>query len=290
MLNREGYETYALIASIVMFIVILVTAIGTHGEIKNLPKPGPVLGSFKDHMKGIKTALTNKAFAVLMLTMIFAFTNQGLNFSMTLYVYPHIWGFSSQLMVLFPFALLLSAIIAFYSAPRLSKRYGKKETATALSIIYLVFGTAPYWLRYFRIFPENDSTMLIPLLLGFIIVATASGICTFMIGQSMLADIVEDNEAKTGERTEGLFFAGWFFVQKSVTGVGIFLTGSIISIIGFPEQAIQGEVPIAVLDNLALFFAIGVVILGSLATFFISRFPFGQAEHEARLNALSASK
>lgn len=290
MLNHDGYEMYALISSIVMFVVILITAFGTHGEIKNLPKPGPVLGSFKDHIKGIKTALSNKAFAILMLTMIFAFTSQGMTFSMTLYLYPHIWGFSSQLMVSFPIALLFSALIAFYLAPRLSKRFGKKETATVLSLVYLALGTLPYWLRYLRIFPENDSAMLVPILMVFIIAATASGICTFMIAQSMLADIVEDNEEKTGERAEGLFFSGYFFVQKSVTGVGIFLTGTIISIIGFPKQAVPGEVPMAVLDNLTLLFATGIVILSGLATFFIARFPFGQAEHEARLEKLSASK
>jgi hypothetical protein len=57
-------------------------------------------------------------------------------------------------------------------------------------------------------------------------------------------------EACTGCRPEGVFFAGSFFVEKSMSGVGIFLAGAILEIAGFPEKAIAGQVPVAPIGRL----------------------------------------
>ena len=51
----------------------------------------------------------------------------------------------------------------------------------------------------------------------------------------MIADVVEDSELKTGRRQEGLFFAAAAFINKAVSGMGIFTSGMIISAIHFPK-------------------------------------------------------
>jgi GPH family glycoside/pentoside/hexuronide:cation symporter len=92
----------------------------------------------------------------------------------------------------------------------------------------------------------------------------------------------------TGRRSEGVFFAGAFFIQKCTTGLGIFAAGRIISFIHFPEGAKQGTVPVAVIDELTIIFMALYLGLGMLAALLYSRFPFGKAEHEARIEALAA--
>lgn len=86
----------------------------------------------------------------------------------------------------------------------------------------------------------------------------------------------------------GRVFAGPFFVQKCTSGVGIFLVGAILAIAGFSEKAIAGQVPVATIDRLTLTFGITYLIIAALAALCFSRFPFGRAEHDARLARLSA--
>jgi hypothetical protein len=63
-------------------------------------------------------------------------------------------------------------------------------------------------------------------------------------------------EARTGRRSEGVFVAGSFFVQKCTSSVGIFLAGAILAIAEYPEKAIAGQVPLAPVDRLTLTFDI----------------------------------
>ncbi|MFN2258754.1 MAG: MFS transporter, partial [Parasphingopyxis sp.] len=88
---------------------------------------------------------------------------------------------------------------------------------------------------------------------------------------------------RTGKRNEGLFFAGQFFVQKCVSGLGIAITAGIIAVIAFPLGAVPGEVPTATLNNLALIYIAIHVLLTAGAAAIVSRFPIEQADHDARI-------
>jgi GPH family glycoside/pentoside/hexuronide:cation symporter len=103
----------------------------------------------------------------------------------------------------------------------------------------------------------------------------------------MMADVVEHSEAKTGRRSEGVFFSGSFFIQKCTSGLGIFAAGMVLSIAGFPAAAAPGTVPVETIDRLTLLFILLYLGLGFAAAFFYRRFPFGKAEHLARVARLA---
>ena len=106
----------------------------------------------------------------------------------------------------------------------------------------------------------------------------------------MMSDVVEASEETTGRREEGLFFAGALFMQKCASGLGILTTGTILGLASFPTGAQPGAVPVEVLDRLTLLFAsvYGLLQIAAVAT--VLRFPFGQAEHDARLVRLAAER
>ena len=108
--------------------------------------------------------------------------------------------------------------------------------------------------------------------------------------QSMVTDIVEASELDTGRRTEGVFSAGWFFVQKCGTGVGIFVAGLIVSLSGLPDKAQPGEVALPVIENLMIFYALMIFILSISGAWIFSRFPISRADHDARVAALAAAQ
>jgi glycoside/pentoside/hexuronide:cation symporter, GPH family len=108
-----------------------------------------------------------------------------------------------------------------------------------------------------------------------------------IIGQSMAADVVEESEARTGERNEGLFYSGYFFVQKCSHGLGIFITGQIISLSGLQPKALPGEVAAPVLSSLAWSYIAALTILSIISIAILSRFPITRADHQARVEMLA---
>ena len=95
----------------------------------------------------------------------------------------------------------------------------------------------------------------------------------------------------TGVQTCALpiFFSAYFFTQKCATGVGIFLTGVIISASEFPAKARPGEVAEPVLGSLAVYFLIALVTIAVVSIAFISRFPITRSDHEQRVAKLAAA-
>ena len=80
-----------------------------------------------------------------------------------------------------------------------------------------------------------------------------------------------------------MFFAGQFFIQKCVSGAGVFISAAILAIAAFPDQATPGEVADTILIDLALIYVGLIMTLGLIAAYFMSRFPIKEADHHARI-------
>ena len=286
LLNKDGYQRYALVGSIAMLIAILVSALATHRRIAALPQqPREHVTPF-GMLRAMASTLKNRGFAILMGTGFVAYTLQGIAFALTTYLYGYIWGFPQSFFLVFSLSLMVGVFMAYWLAARLSARFGKPGGAARATVIYVTLGSAPYWLRLAGLFPANDSPWMLPLLMVFIILATAFSVSAMITGASMMADVVEDSQQSTGRRSEGLFFAGAFFMQKCTSGIGIFATGVVLAIARFPDAAVPGEVAEATLDRLALTYACCIVLFGLVIALLYTRFPFGKAEHDARIDAL----
>ena len=93
----------------------------------------------------------------------------------------------------------------------------------------------------FTTFPANQTDALWWILLAhsnLMILLSATG---FILLGSMVADIVEDSQEKTGRRSEGLLTAGPALAQKTMTAGGVLITGLVLSVIGFdvPNPSIE---------------------------------------------------
>lgn len=60
-----------------------------------------------------------------------------------------------------------------------------------------------------------------------------------VLGPSLKADVVDTDEANTGERKEGTFFAAWGLAIKGAIGVAILLSGFVLSSTGFRPNVAQ---------------------------------------------------
>lgn len=282
-LNPRGYQNYAVVAAIVMVVAILVSALGTHREIARLPKATPDRVTLRQTLG----ALRNRGFLVLMLAGMFGYIGLYLGFALTTYLYTFMWRLAASALVVYTVATMLGVVLAFIIAPRVSRAFGKRNAALAFLLLSVPIASAPYFLRPLGLFFDNGDPALLPVLLAGTMVATALSVAVFILFESMVSDVVEESQARSGKRSEGAFFAGLFFMKKAVAGLAIFLSGALLGLVGFPEAAQPGEVPLAVLDRLSLGFAGLTVACGIAAALALYRFRITKADHQQRLARLA---
>jgi len=288
-LNPNGYHRFALVGAAIMLVAVLVSAIGTHRGYARAQPTAPERLPLGPTVRSIAATLRNRPFLILMAAALFAFANQGLTFALSNYLLLFVWEFPQAAFIYYALALFAGVILAFLGVAAISHRMGKKDAAALLALASIVLSTLPYWLRLSGLFPANDSPLLMPSFLTLMALATAAGVGVMILTASMVADVTEASEATTGKRSEGLFFAGFFFTQKCVTGVGIFLSGALLGAIGFPAEAQPTAVDSVVIVRLMAAYAGLTVVIGLCAAWIFTRFPFGRAEHEARLRQLAVA-
>lgn len=107
--------------------------------------------------------------------------------------------------------------------------------------------------------------------------------CGAVVGPSLKADVVDWDEARTGERKEGAYFATWNFAQKAASGISIWIVGSILAMTGYVPNVAQSE---ETLSGILWLTAVWPAALHVLAALLIWRFRLDEAAHrEARREA-----
>jgi glycoside/pentoside/hexuronide:cation symporter, GPH family len=148
-----------------------------------------------------------------------------------------------------------------------------------------VIASTPYLLLLGGLWPETGSVLSTTLFMIFTVTANTAGVVAIISATSMVAEIVEAFEERTGKRAEGTFYAGNWLIQKSATGGGILLTSLIVQAIGLEPGTTQAAVAPEVVTKLAIAYPLVTAVLALTAAYWIARFPISQADHEARVAA-----
>jgi glycoside/pentoside/hexuronide:cation symporter, GPH family len=291
LLNREGYHGYAIAAALLMFVSILISSLGTHRYIPYLRAPPPKRPfSLSQETREIYAALANRPFLSMIACGFFSSMALGLVATLSVYFYTYFWQLSPDQISLLLLSALVSAGAALGVAPFISRRFDKKRGAIVASIIALVLAPLPIVLRLAGWFVDNSSPALMPILLLFTLALGTTTVVSGALVTAMLADTVEENEIRTHQRTEGLYFAAAFFIQKCVSGLGIFLAGLILAWARFPAAARPGLVPAEVLRRLALAYVPMTVVLLAISIFCIAFYRIRRIDHNANLTLLHAEQ
>ena len=288
-LNPSGYAHYGMFAGGLMLFAILVTSIGTHKEIPNLREPPHARVTLPQLAREMFGTLANRPFLIILTSSFFYAMGVGLGFSINLYFTTYFWEFSSFQIGLFTPSSLAAALLAFTIAPRIAQRFDKKPAAMTLIPLGLAIGLAPIVLRLLGLFMPNGSPALYPTIWISNVFATGLGITGSILFTSMIADVVEDSELKTGRRQEGLFFAAVAFVNKSVSGMGIFAAGLIVGAIHFPQHAKPGTVAPEIVRALGLTYVPAQLVLYGTTVLLLLGYRISRASHAETLRRLAAA-
>ena len=288
LMNPEGYTKYALVGSTMMFIAIIVSSIGTHNRIPTFKSPTPKRPfNARQTTTELKQTLSNPSFLVVMGATLFASTASGLGLSSANFLFTLFWEFTSEQIGLLNMFLIISVFIAVIIAPRLSRRIGKKKAVIFFWFTAASLAPMPYLLRVFGWFPDNGSPALLPSVLAIYTVDMALFISANITISSMFADVVEDSEKTTGRRSEGIFFASRKFLEKSVSGLGIFMASSVLVMVGISETATPGSLDQATLSRWIFIYAPTYVFLYMLAVTLVFRYQIDREVHEKNLRQLA---
>lgn len=174
---------------------------------------------------------------------------------------------------LYLFAAIGSALISIPLWVMLSRHLGKKP------IWMFSIGTKVVLFSVAFFLDEGDFVAMMIVAGGF---GLMNG-CGSVVGPSLKADVVDWDEAQTGERKEGSYFAAWNFVQKSAGGVSVWAIGVMLAMTGFVPNVAQAEETILGMLLLASAFP---AVLHLIALFLMFRFSLDESAYiEARQKA-----
>lgn len=287
-LNPEGYWNYGLAGAVLMAASVIISALGQHSRVAHLPVVKLPKTSLKRALGEILESLKHPAALILLGAAAIAISSSQMTFTISNFLYLYVWEFTETQFALLPWMLFLSVIASFLLVAPLHRKFGKRETAIVAGLVSLAFWVTPFLLLFAGFWPPVGSTASTGLLFGMIFVSNVNAVIVMVSGQSMLADVVEASFEQTGRRTEGVFAAGWMFVQKCATAIGIGTTGLLISWSGLPRKAIPGQVDGIVIDRLTLAYCLLVTLAVIFSTLLFRRFPITRDDHEARLAKLHA--
>lgn len=271
-LNEAGnmtfanYRDYALAGALIMLVAVIVSAVGTHRRYAR-PLPGE---PHQPTLREMAACLNFRPFQLLLLAGFFAFANQGVTFALTNYLLGYVWRLGTTEQVLYAFSLFGGVALALVVSRWAGRRYGKPRAAIRLAIVMTLVGMIPYVLFLTDMLPVLTPMQTLGFILPFITIATAASIAVMITAASMMADVTTASFQITGRRQEGVFYAGYFFMQKCVTGVGIFLSGQILGLIGFPERADPATIAPQIVTDLALTYMLISLTLGLLTAWAFS--------------------
>jgi len=287
-LNPEGYQRYGLIASSLMLFCILLSSLGTHKYIPQLRQPqAGVRPAANVIARQTCQTLRNRSFMAIFLSALFSALAAGVITSLSIYFNTFYWELDNRQIALMVSTVFAAAAFALILAPVVSRLLGKRLAAILIGILAAALTPMPVILRSMGLFPDNGTTELLYTLMAFQFVDVTMIIASGILIDSMITDIVEQSELHTGRRSEGVFFAARSFISKCVSGVGVLLATTLLSLVNFPKDAKPGQVEPEILFNLGMLYAPLVfgLYLAAITVIFIYR--INRETHESNVKKLS---
>jgi GPH family glycoside/pentoside/hexuronide:cation symporter len=289
LLSPAGYRETALVASIVIFLSIMISCLGTHRFIASLVHSPRVVITWREKFRELSGTLTNRSFLALSISGVIGAVATGLRQGLDFYISAYFFELTPAQMSYLAAAALVAAFVGVGMAPAISKRFGKKPSMIGVFFASLFASTVPIAMRLLGLLPPNGTGALFAIVLVFYFIAAVLGLSGLIIVTSMMADVVEDAAVATGQRSEGLLFAANGLIAKCVTGVGTFLSGLILGWVSFPQHATPGQVDAAILHHLGMVFVPIVTIFSAISIAVLTFYDIDRTTHQRNLEHLESA-
>ena len=291
LLNPAGYFVLAAVGSVTIVFSVLTCTLGTVDQIPYLHNVE--LGkkfSFANYITQLKALIKNISYLSACLSLLTIYSGLGIISVVSTYAYVYVYELSTEGMVWASVAKSPGILIALPLLAYLSRRMEKKTILIVSTLATCALVSLPHNLKMVDLFPSNDSVFLlfalfVPLLLAYMVFPVSA-----IIIDSQLADVADEHELRTGERSEGVIFSVRSFGIKTTQGVGGFLAGFGLEFIGFPENAEVGDLAGETITGLLFLNGPSYLAIYLLAVLFMTLYALDKKTHGEVLRQLEKKR
>ncbi len=243
-LDASRYYILAGMGAILIAVSVVVCSVGTMDQIPYLHDTTKKERlDYRKFFLELSILLRNRSYVAVCLCMLTIYAGLGIYGVVGTYAYVYVYSLSTEEMFIGGLAKIPGVLTALPLLIFLSKRMEKKQIFMLTTATMCILISLPHILKILDWFPGNESPFLLvalflPVLLGFMIYPV-SGI----VIDSQLVDIADEHEYRTGSRAEGIIFSIRSFAIKTTSGLGGFIAGFGLELIGFPQDAEVGSLP-----------------------------------------------
>jgi GPH family glycoside/pentoside/hexuronide:cation symporter len=285
--NLAGYEPLALTIAAICLVAILVSALATQRFAPFMHQPARRQPSFGVMAREFAVAVTHRNFVALAFSGFVFGIAIGISQGLLTYFNTYFWELPSAALGQLGLWLIPGGLAGVVIAPFAARRLGKKPACLITFFAGIFSTTVPISLRLLGVMPPNASPWVLRIL---ILDQVAIGLLSsigFVIVTSMLADVVEEVQVKTGRRAEGVLFAADSLLRKFSASFAVALPGLLLNVVKFPRHATPGHVPPGVLTHLAQIYLPLITVLYLCSTSLLMLYRGDRRRHEANLEKIA---
>ena len=284
-----NYARFAPVVALLVAGVALATALLTQREVKFIRQPTAASPfNARSVFADLKGALGNRNFLLLFVGLLFSHTLTGTVEALRLYLSTYFWGLTPADLKWFALAAV-GALAALFVIPWLNRRWDKRTLLVVTMAISIFDGSIVVSLRFLDLLPANGDPALVVFLVAN---EVFRGFVSVIIGTmfiSMVADTVDEQELKTGQRQEGVFSAAIGFSGKAISGFGILIAGLLLSgVVGIPDGAKPDSLAPDVVTRLGIVMGYVLPFLYFAPLALVRTFDLSRRRHAEILRALEA--
>src|SRR6266568_468674 len=259
-LDYAGYPRMGLAFGLAMTVAGLLSAVGTfarrHGAARTPSSDAPRF------WRGFASAWQSRAFRSVWLAFTLFFFAVVLNAALAIHYFTwYVQIVDSRALGRLQLCFYVGALAGVVPWVRMARRMEKRSLClVALVLIAGLISLAAILFGEGSLFGTGNA---LPLLLGNLLAGGFAGALWVLPG-SMLADVADEDELRTGQRREGLFFGLLSFGEKIAAGAALLAAGVLLdAFVGFVPGVAPTEA--AVLRIGLLYAALPAVILAAAA-------------------------
>jgi GPH family glycoside/pentoside/hexuronide:cation symporter len=288
-LNPAPYEIYSLVAGIVAGVVILVTAFGTRAAIPHLMGPAEreqPQSLIRTALGDLAATLRIPAFRALVVGLTLCSLSWGFSSAMQTHLALYFWHVSIEVQGIAGLSLTLGILAGMAFWRGLSDRTDKKPAFLLGMAWYTVFATLAPLMKVAGFFPP-EGTLAHTLAYAVVSFLMSFGIAaTLVLSASMMADVSDEDELKSGIRREGIFFGAHSFATKVANGLGAALGGILYEFVGLTRGVAPADAPANAGAQLGLTSGLLIAVLVGAGTLYFRHYDLSRARHASIRTAL----
>ncbi|MAG30990.1 MAG: hypothetical protein CL908_08880 [Deltaproteobacteria bacterium] len=253
--NPHAYPQFAVVASLMMVLIVFATAWKTRHRIPHLRPPGledqaPLLGAL---WRDVRELFRLPSFRALFGGQAISSIGWGVLITLGLHMATFFWKVEREDLFIWGIGAGVGLFAGFGYWNAATARTDKKPVFIRGLLVFLLFAVPPPVLRVIGWWPAEDHMLYVPLWVLLTGTCAHFGVASIMVtGQSMTADLVDEDEWLHGRRREGIFFGASSFVGKLTFGGGAQIAGWVVDGVGLEPGSNPAAVSAAVVRDLGL--------------------------------------